>query len=184
MVVLYLVSGKPSPPSLVRVTEQYKTDIKLIFSLGRDNGSPIKRIHIEAITNFDPEWAVIKTLTIKDGEQRNTIYELLKLSPWASYKFRVVAENDIGSSRPSEPTTTWTTTPSTRPEKSPGNIKGVGTATDKIKITFEVCDARMHLSPVRFLKIRKTFFKNLGYWRRLYESRLDRRHGFYPTCKK
>lgn len=53
----------------------------------------------------------------------------INLSPWGSFSFRLLAKNEVGFSKPSDPTKQQCTTP---PEKPGGNPKDVRTLTHKM----------------------------------------------------
>ena len=129
--------GRPYPPHYVTATEMDGTNVKVSWTQGRDNGSPVKLVYIEAMNTYDRNnWVIVKT----SNKTSSRVYrqsELVTLSPWAEYKIRVIAENGNGPSAPSKETK-WFRTPSDVPEKYPNNIKGIGTAPNKIKVTFDV----------------------------------------------
>lgn len=131
------ILGAPKPPHDVTATEQDDTNIKISWTLGRDNGSPIRKVHIQGMTSYDTsKWVILKTTNNTESSVHRH-KELVTLSPWAEYKIRVIAQNSIGLSKPSEETP-WLRTPPSIPEIYPRNIQGTGISPNKIKVTFEV----------------------------------------------
>ena len=128
--------GPPSPPTDVTVTEQDGANIKVSWTMGRNNKSPIKYVYIQARTTYDLDrWHIIKISNKTEGHR---VYEIVKLSPWVEYKIRVITENSLGKSKPSKETEKWIRTPTAIPTKYPSNIHGNGTAPSRLIISFTV----------------------------------------------
>lgn len=112
--------------------------------MGRDNGAPATRIHIQARTTFDLDvWHDIK---ISNKTTRVREHEMVQLSPWVQYKIRVISENKYGRSEPSVETDKWIRTPTAKPSLYPTNIKGIGTGPNQLTVSFDVSIATISKS--------------------------------------
>ncbi|XP_065673507.1 contactin-4 isoform X1 [Hydra vulgaris] len=127
--------GPPGKPLYVSATELSGTFVQIFWSKGRDNGSPIVKMHLQVRTMFEPEkWFTVKVSNKTDKERDS---EIVELSPWVDYKIRVIAENMYGLGEPSAETIKWIKTPIDKPTKFPLNVVGKGTAPNELKITFQ-----------------------------------------------
>ena len=62
----------------------------------------------------------------------------INLSPWGTYSFRILANNDVGFSEPSLPTKTQCTTPPERPGSNPKNGRTLTYTKGKLIISWTV----------------------------------------------
>ena len=130
----------------VSATELRDTLVQIFWSKGRDNGSPITKIHVQVRTMFEPEkWFTI-LMSNKTYKERDS--EIVELSPWVDYKIRIIAENKYGLGEPSTETTKWIRMPIAKPTKFPSNIVGEGTAPNELLISFQVS---CFIKPSQFL---------------------------------
>eukprot|EP00794_Sanderia_malayensis_P006192 gene6192-6907_t len=126
--------GVPGRPTEVTASDFKANKVQISWTLGRDNFSPVKRVHIEARTMFKTRlWT--RMLTTADSRSRGSV--ILALSAWASYRFRVISENSVGNSTPSAETFPWVNSLPAAPSNYPTEIKGIGTGPTEIKITWK-----------------------------------------------
>uniref|UniRef100_A0A672KH47 Protein sidekick-1-like n=1 Tax=Sinocyclocheilus grahami TaxID=75366 RepID=A0A672KH47_SINGR len=79
--------------------------LRLHWTAGGDGSSPVRYFTLQALELPDGEW---KTHT-SSIRHNNTSWEVDRLKPYASYKFRMMATNDVGDSafsKETEPVTT------------------------------------------------------------------------------
>ena len=90
--------GPPDSPTNVQLGDITRNRVNISWSPGRNNNSPIKKIFIQYATTFNPnKWIDFKAV---DNGAWVTKAELV-LSPWAEYRFRLIAMNGVGNSTPS-----------------------------------------------------------------------------------
>lgn len=92
--------GPPSPPRKLTVTELTKTGCCLLWKEPEfDGGAPVTGYYVERQTGYTPRWMRVNKAPV--DQTRLVIRDLVELN---EYLFQVVAENDAGESKPSEPT--------------------------------------------------------------------------------
>ncbi|XP_028417508.1 fibronectin type III domain-containing protein-like, partial [Dendronephthya gigantea] len=97
-----VIRGPPEAPNKVQIEgDCSKFSAKLTWNIPGNNYDPIKHFIIETATTYDTEWHKNESDHIDPKLKEKTIKGL---SPWTSYRFRVLAFNAIGQSDPSEPT--------------------------------------------------------------------------------
>ncbi|XP_028417506.1 fibronectin type III domain-containing protein-like [Dendronephthya gigantea] len=97
-----VIRGPPEAPNKVQIEgDCSKFSAKLTWNIPGNNYDPIKHFIIETATTYDTEWHKNESDHIDPNLKEKTIKGL---SPWTSYRFRVLAFNAIGQSDPSEPT--------------------------------------------------------------------------------
>lgn len=90
----------PAPPSNVRVTDIYADSCVVHWQAPvTDGGSPVLGYHVERRTRTTSSWSKISTRMVSDLS-----YHVGDLVEAMAYEFRVVAENKVGPSNPSQPT--------------------------------------------------------------------------------
>ncbi|XP_070559729.1 neuronal cell adhesion molecule-like isoform X2 [Ptychodera flava] len=136
------VQNVPSAPLNVQVDNANDIELDLIWSPSEPNNSPIEAYIIQYATAFTgfSEW---KQLTEVAGDQTQTT---MNLSPWVTYKFRVIAKNGIGNSAPSEEVGEYSTSPAP-PEKNPSKLHGKGDLPSNMIITWEPVPQEDHNGP-------------------------------------
>uniref|UniRef100_A0A4W3GNS1 Neuronal cell adhesion molecule-like n=1 Tax=Callorhinchus milii TaxID=7868 RepID=A0A4W3GNS1_CALMI len=104
---LFCVSDIPNPPFDLELSDHEERRVRLTWTPGNDNNSPILHFVIEfEATILQPDrWHRLERVS---GEQ--TTAEL-PLSPYITYRFRVLAVNAQGASLASLPSETFTTQP-------------------------------------------------------------------------
>uniref|UniRef100_A0A8C9WDZ6 Contactin 1 n=1 Tax=Scleropages formosus TaxID=113540 RepID=A0A8C9WDZ6_SCLFO len=132
-----VVRGPPGPPGGVRVDEITDKSVRLLWSRGTDNHSPISKYTIQARDSFsvDPEeWKNANTLPANVEGNAETV-TVVDLTPWMEYEFRVIATNTLGTGEPSSPS------PKIRmleavPVVAPSDIGGGGESSRELTITW------------------------------------------------
>uniref|UniRef100_A0A8C2HDV2 Neural cell adhesion molecule L1 n=1 Tax=Cyprinus carpio TaxID=7962 RepID=A0A8C2HDV2_CYPCA len=91
------VVDRPDPPTQIQMTEPKERSVTLSWTPGDDHNSPVLEYLIEfEETEYErKEWEELSR--VSGNRQRTT----LSLKPFLSYRFRVIAINDIGKSDPS-----------------------------------------------------------------------------------
>ncbi|XP_074021703.1 neuronal cell adhesion molecule isoform X33 [Numenius arquata] len=126
------VVARPNPPFDLELTGQLERSVELSWVPGDENNSPITNFVIEFEDGLH-EPGVWHYQTEVPGTQTTV---QLKLSPYVSYSFRVIAVNEIGRSQPSEPSEQYLTK-SANPDENPSNVQGIGSEPDNLVITWE-----------------------------------------------
>ncbi|XP_059672321.1 neuronal cell adhesion molecule isoform X28 [Gavia stellata] len=126
------VVARPNPPFDLELTGQLERSVELSWIPGDENNSPITNFVIEYEDGLH-EPGVWHYQTEVPGTQTTV---QLKLSPYVSYSFRVIAVNEIGRSQPSEPSEQYLTK-SANPDENPSNVQGIGSEPDNLVITWE-----------------------------------------------
>ncbi|XP_059672310.1 neuronal cell adhesion molecule isoform X18 [Gavia stellata] len=127
-----IIYARPNPPFDLELTGQLERSVELSWIPGDENNSPITNFVIEYEDGLH-EPGVWHYQTEVPGTQTTV---QLKLSPYVSYSFRVIAVNEIGRSQPSEPSEQYLTK-SANPDENPSNVQGIGSEPDNLVITWE-----------------------------------------------
>ncbi|XP_062397006.1 neural cell adhesion molecule L1.1-like isoform X2 [Sardina pilchardus] len=137
------VVDKPSPPIDLKIFDLNDRSLSLSWTPGRDNNSPVTEYLIEMNEEQHGDrhtWEEVKRIEADVNKLE------IPLRPYGTYRFRVVAVNEIGGSRPSHATEPYTTPPAI-PEHFPKHVKSASTEPDKLVITWEEMDKRNHYGP-------------------------------------
>ncbi|XP_014825998.1 PREDICTED: neuronal cell adhesion molecule isoform X7 [Poecilia mexicana] len=126
------VVEKPDPPTDLELTDQMERSVQLTWIPGDENNSPIQNFLIEYMDLLHQP-GVWVNLTEVSG---TTTTARLQLSPYVYYTFRVLAQNDVGYSDPSEPSAQYRTNPSA-PDENPTNVEGAGNESDNLVISWK-----------------------------------------------
>ncbi|KAJ8262276.1 hypothetical protein GJAV_G00164580 [Gymnothorax javanicus] len=133
-----VVRGPPGPPGGVKVEEVMEKAVKLVWSSGTDNHSPISKYTIQYRDSYslDPdEWKNATTIppNVEGNEETATVVELI---PWTEYEFRVIAINTLGTGNPSNPSPKIRTLEAV-PVVAPSGIGGGGGASKELNIKWQ-----------------------------------------------
>ncbi|XP_052454316.1 contactin-1a [Carassius gibelio] len=130
-----LVRGPPGPPVGVRVDEVMTSSVRVTWSHGTDNLSPISKYSVQyRDVRAQQDWRDASTSPV-DVEGSADMVSVVNLTPWTEYEFRVIATNTLGTGPPSDPSPRITTR-ETRPVVSPSDIAGGGEASRELTITW------------------------------------------------
>uniref|UniRef100_A0A8C9VVQ7 Neuronal cell adhesion molecule a n=1 Tax=Scleropages formosus TaxID=113540 RepID=A0A8C9VVQ7_SCLFO len=123
---------QPDPPKDLELTDQRERSVQLTWIPGDDHNSPIRKfiIQYEDALHHPGIW---KNLTEVPGT-KTTAY--LKLSPYVSYTFRVLAVNEVGFSKPSTPSRQYITKPAA-PDENPSEVQGAGNEHNNLIISWK-----------------------------------------------
>ncbi|XP_043933936.1 neural cell adhesion molecule L1-like protein isoform X3 [Protopterus annectens] len=118
---LLTVLDVPDPPEHLKLSDSQNQSIRLTWKQGSHHNSRITECIIEYEENrWEPgRWHEMERVP---GIQSSV---LLTLTPHVSYRFRVIAVNAIGKSKPSQPSARHLTPPAA-PDRNPDNVRGEG----------------------------------------------------------
>ncbi|XP_030102628.1 neuronal cell adhesion molecule isoform X47 [Mus musculus] len=122
----------PNPPFDLELTNQLDKSVQLTWTPGDDNNSPITKFIIE-YEDAMHDAGLWRHQAEVSGTQTTA---QLKLSPYVNYSFRVMAENSIGRSMPSEASEQYLTK-AAEPDQNPMAVEGLGTEPDNLVITWK-----------------------------------------------
>lgn len=112
------VIAPPDPPTDVSFSACRSRSAIVSWTKGFDNFSPITKYYVEYNHSFAPEvWTRAAIVTDPTKTEAR-----VKLSPHANYTFRVIAENLLGQSKPSERSLAACDANSDTPDKHPSNV--------------------------------------------------------------
>lgn len=137
------VVDKPSPPTNLKISDKGERSVTLSWSPGRDNNSPITAFYVEMreVQHGDGHtWEEVRHVEADINELE------VRLRPYSTHHFRIIAENEIGRSHPSHESDTYSTPPAI-PEHIPKHVKSVSTHPESMIITWEEMDKRDHYGP-------------------------------------
>ena len=93
-------TGVPSPPRNIMVEDLKKKTVVLAWEAPEfDGGCAVSGYHVEKKQAYTSRWAKITKSPIS-----STMFTIKDLIEDEEYQFRIVAENEAGVSKPSEPT--------------------------------------------------------------------------------
>ncbi|XP_075327553.1 neuronal cell adhesion molecule a isoform X6 [Odontesthes bonariensis] len=125
------VVEKPDAPTDLELTDQTERSVQLTWIPGDEHNSPTQNflVQYEDLLHQPGVWI---NLTEVAGTSTTT---QLQLSPYVYYSFRVLARNEVGYSRPSEPSSQYRTNPAA-PDENPSDVQGVGTEPNNLVISW------------------------------------------------
>ncbi|XP_049521428.1 Down syndrome cell adhesion molecule-like protein Dscam2 [Dermacentor silvarum] len=127
-----LVQEAPSSPADVRAMKISSRTIEITWSPSYNGNSPIRKYHVHFTnTSWDVAGAT-SHLSVPGTENRAIVYKLL---PMTTYRIKVVAENALGHSAPSD--TLEVTTSEEAPGGPPLHVKVEATGSQSLKVTWE-----------------------------------------------
>ncbi|XP_062300024.1 neuronal cell adhesion molecule a isoform X3 [Scomber scombrus] len=126
-----IVYEQPDPPTDLELTDQTERTVQLSWIPGDENNSPTQKflIQYEDLLHQPGVWI---NLTEVDGTSTTA---QLNLSPYVYYTFRVLAENQVGFSQPSQASRQYRTNPAA-PDENPSDVQGEGTEADNLVISW------------------------------------------------
>ncbi|XP_036003268.1 contactin-1a isoform X1 [Fundulus heteroclitus] len=130
-----VVRGPPGAPGGVRVVERSDRSVKLQWSRGADNHSPISKYTIQYRDQFSKDVWKNATTSPADIEGNAETAIVVDLFPWTEYEFRVIATNTLGTGDPSRPSDKEKTQESV-PVVAPSDVGGGGGASRELTITW------------------------------------------------
>uniref|UniRef100_A0A3B5QUX3 Neural cell adhesion molecule L1 n=1 Tax=Xiphophorus maculatus TaxID=8083 RepID=A0A3B5QUX3_XIPMA len=128
---------RPDPPSLLQISDPRHRAISLRWTPGDDHKSAV----LEYVIEFEDQdlkergWEELKRVS---GNQEHAV---LSLWPYMSYRFRVIAINEVGKSDPSKPSEIHNT-PAEAPDNNPENVRSESINPNTLLITWEKMDKR------------------------------------------
>nr|XP_023671888.1 contactin-1a-like isoform X1 [Paramormyrops kingsleyae] len=142
------VRGPPGPPLGIHVEDIKEKSVKLLWSRGPDNHSPISKYTIQAreASSANPdEWKDVSTWppNVEGNEETVTVVDLI---PWTEYEFRVIATNTLGTGDPSSPSPRITTLEAI-PVVAPSDIGGGGNISRELVITWTPVKREYYYGP-------------------------------------
>uniref|UniRef100_UPI0037E8347E neural cell adhesion molecule L1.2 isoform X2 n=1 Tax=Semicossyphus pulcher TaxID=241346 RepID=UPI0037E8347E len=147
---------RPDPPVLLQITDSKHRAVTLSWSPGDDHNSPVLEyvVEFEDQGSQDRGWEELKRL--RGNKERAS----LPLWPYMSYRFRVIAINDVGKSDPSKPSEIHSTA-AEAPDNNPEDVRSESTDPDTLVISWQEMDKRNFNGPE---------FKYRVKWRRVVGS--------------
>ncbi|XP_062238712.1 neuronal cell adhesion molecule a isoform X2 [Platichthys flesus] len=125
------VVEKPDAPTDLELTDQTDRSVQLSWIPGDEHNSPTQKflIQYEDLLHQPGLW-----INLTEVAGTGTTAQL-KLSPFVYYSFRVLAQNLVGYSEPSQPSRQYRTNPAA-PDENPSDVQGVGTESDNLVISW------------------------------------------------
>ncbi|KAH9488676.1 hypothetical protein Btru_042145 [Bulinus truncatus] len=108
----------PDPPHDVRVIRCYGIYAELSWVPGKSNGAEISHFIIQYMMKESPDSWFDFYDEVSGDKNTSTV----QIQPYGTFKFRVVAHNSVGASRPSMVTSHECYTPPEKPDKNPHNV--------------------------------------------------------------
>ncbi|KAL0968766.1 hypothetical protein UPYG_G00271410 [Umbra pygmaea] len=125
----------PGPPGGVRAEEVSAKWVRLTWSRGTDNHSPISKYTVQFRDSFSQDkWrdAITSPSNVEGNAETAMVVDLF---PWMEYEFRVIATNTLGTGEPSHPSPKVTTLEAV-PVVAPSDIGGGGGTSRELTITW------------------------------------------------
>ncbi|XP_008316357.1 neural cell adhesion molecule L1.2 isoform X2 [Cynoglossus semilaevis] len=133
---------RPDPPVMLKITDPRHRAITLNWTPGDDHNSPVTEYVIQFEDQEMKEKGWVELRTVGGNQER----EDLSLWPYMSFRFRVIAINDVGKSDPSKPSDIFTTPPEA-PDNNPEDVRSVSTDPGFLNITWEEMDQHTFNGP-------------------------------------
>ncbi|XP_039507868.1 neurofascin isoform X2 [Pimephales promelas] len=138
------VTDRPDPPSDLEISDPSERSVRLTWIPGLSNHNPIKEYQVQYTENLLADYWLLpsgwKNLTSYPGNLNSVV---LQLTPFVEYRFRVIAVNGIGPSKPSWPSAYYQTGGAV-PDAIPRNIQGLGSGVfrNNMEISWEPLEYR------------------------------------------
>uniref|UniRef100_A0A667X2X5 Neural cell adhesion molecule L1 n=1 Tax=Myripristis murdjan TaxID=586833 RepID=A0A667X2X5_9TELE len=133
---------RPDPPVLLHITDPKHREVTLSWTPGDDRNSPV----LEYVVEFEDQRSKERGWEELRRVGGNTESVALPLQPYMSYRFRVIAINDVGKSDPSKPSELHNT-PDEAPDSNPEDVRSESTNPDTLVIAWEEMDRRNFNGP-------------------------------------
>ncbi|XP_073731454.1 neural cell adhesion molecule L1.2 isoform X1 [Misgurnus anguillicaudatus] len=136
------IVDRPDPPTQVLMIEPKDRSVTLSWTPGEDHNSPVLEylIEFEEVGSEKSEWEEL--LRVSGGKRR----AVLPLKPFISYRFRVIAINEVGKSDPSMRTDAYHTQ-AAPPDINPEGVRSDSIEPDTLVITWKEIDRRSFNGP-------------------------------------
>ncbi|KAM6982185.1 neural cell adhesion molecule L1.1-like [Tautogolabrus adspersus] len=135
----------PDPPKDLMLSDIEDFSLTLSWIPGSSHNSPIKEFIVEAREERHLEAGKWKWERL-ENVSREFNHRQLTLHPFCTYRFRVIAVNDIGVSKPSLPSEQHSTPPAV-PGKNPDNVRSESTDPKTLTITWDEMENHLHYGP-------------------------------------
>uniref|UniRef100_A0A3Q2V3U6 Neural cell adhesion molecule L1 n=1 Tax=Haplochromis burtoni TaxID=8153 RepID=A0A3Q2V3U6_HAPBU len=109
---------RPDPPILLQISDPKDRTVTLSWTPGDDHNGPVTEYVVEFEDHRSNE-SVWKMLARVSGNKERAV---LSLWPFMSYRFRIIAINDVGKSDPSKPSGIYNTL-AEAPDNNPKDVK-------------------------------------------------------------
>ncbi|KAL2104072.1 hypothetical protein ACEWY4_000940 [Coilia grayii] len=138
----------PDPPSQPQITNKKDRSVTLTWTPGDDHNSPVTGYVIEVeVTGVETDdWTEWRRV-VGNMQQAN-----ISLRPFLSYRFRVMAINDVGMSKPSQASDPHSTL-AAPPDSNPVGVRSESVDPDKLVITWEEMDQQSFNGPAFQYKV-------------------------------
>ncbi|XP_054712910.1 cell adhesion molecule DSCAM-like [Uloborus diversus] len=130
----YIVQGKPDPPSNVKVVNATSRSISVQWEFSHNGNNPIKRSIVQYQNISGTTWSNQTSQLLVPGSERTATVP--SLSPITVYSIRIITENALGRSRPSEVINV--TTLEEAPSGVPRDVAAHSTGAHSIKVSWKV----------------------------------------------
>ncbi|XP_062396407.1 neural cell adhesion molecule L1.2 isoform X2 [Sardina pilchardus] len=132
----------PDPPSRPQFNNLKDHSVTLSWTPGDDHNSPVIEYVVEAeVTGVETDdWKVLTRVAA------DTLRANVDMRPFLSYRFRVLAINDVGMSKPS-PASAAHSTPAAAPDSNPAGVRSESVDPDTLVITWEEMDRQSFNGP-------------------------------------
>ncbi|XP_061684943.1 neural cell adhesion molecule L1.2 [Syngnathoides biaculeatus] len=147
---------RPDPPTLLQLAHPKRRSVTLSWIPGDEHNSPV----IEYVIEFEDQVSNERGWEEFSRVSGNNNHAILSLWPFMSYRFRVIAINEVGKSAPSKPSEIYNTA-AEAPDNNPEDVRSESTDPDTLVITWEEMDKRDFNGPD---------FKYRVLWRRVVGS--------------
>ncbi|XP_067383598.1 neural cell adhesion molecule L1.1-like isoform X2 [Channa argus] len=136
------VVARPDPPKALSLSEIEDTSLTLSWIPGHAHNSPIIEFIVEAREEQHTEERMWRWEEWKRAPGEFNQLQL-NLQPFCTYRFRVIAVNELGPSDPSQPSDYHSTLPAA-PNSNPTGVRSVSTDPKSLIITWDEMDKRSH----------------------------------------
>ncbi|XP_054712913.1 cell adhesion molecule DSCAM-like [Uloborus diversus] len=131
--IQYIVQGRPDPPSNISIVNETSRSVTLQWDVTNDGNAHISGSVIQYQSISDSSWNGQTSQLIVSGSEK--MATLRALSPVTLYFIRIVAENALGHSSPSEVINV--TTAEEAPSGSPRDVQVHSTGAQSMKVSWK-----------------------------------------------